>query len=131
MAEDVKIVGRLYNLGNDYPADVGCRPVSGDWKAESYLDGIYTEAEEGFVSGKWNKYFNTVLPQENWTPAESGKVLPDEYAVAHLNLEADYKNEVASDYASSGIDGIADDMTDTLSAWKSGVSPYRKEFPKI
>ena len=131
MAEDVKIVGRLYNLGNDYPADVGCRPVSGDWKAESYLDGIYTEAEEGFVSGKWNKYFNTVLPQENWTPAESGKVLPDEYAVAYLNLEADYKNEIASGYASSGIDGIADDMTDTLSAWKGGVSPYRKEFPKI
>lgn len=130
MAEDVKIVGRLYNLGNDYPADVGCRPVSGDWKAESYLDGIYTEAEEGFVSGKWNKYFNTVLPQENWTPAESGKVLPDEYAVAYLNLEADYKEKV-KEYASSGIDGIPDDMTDTLSAWKNGVSPYKKNFPNI
>lgn len=128
--EDVKIVGRLYNLGNDYPADVGCRPVSGDWKAESYLDGIYTEAEEGFVSGKWNKYFNTVLPQENWTPAESGKVLPDEYAVAYLNLEEDYKDKV-KEYVSSGIDGIPDDMTDTLSAWKNGVSPYKKNFPNI
>ena len=130
MAEDVKIVGRLYNLGNDYPADVGCRPVSGDWKAESYLDGIYTEAEEGFVSGKWNKYFNTVLPQENWTPAESGKVLPDEYAVAYLNLEEDYKEKV-KEYVSSGIDGIPDNMTDTVSAWKNGVSPYKKNFPKI
>ena len=28
------VFGRLYNLGNDYPSDVGCRPVSGDWKAD-------------------------------------------------------------------------------------------------
>lgn len=129
-AEDVKIVGRLYNLGNDYPADVGCRPVSGDWKADSYLDGIYTEAEEGYVSGKWNKYFNTVLPQEEWSDA-SGRIFPDEYAVACLNLEEDYKKEVASGYASSGIDAIRDEQYEGVSAWKGGNSPYKKNFPNI
>lgn len=130
--EDVKIVGRLYNLGNDYPSEVGCRPVSGDWKADSYLDGIYTEAEEGFVSGKWNKYFNTVLPQEKWSDVEtSGRIFPDEYAVAYLNLEKDYKQEVASGYASSGIDVIEDTKYEGISAWKGGNSPYRKNFPKI
>ena len=132
MAEDVKIVGRLYNLGNDYPSEVGCRPVSGDWKADSYLDGIYTEAEEGFVSGKWNKYFNTVLPQEQWSNVEtSGRIFPDEYAIAYLNLEKDYKKEVASGYASSGIDVIEDTKYEGISAWKGGNSPYRKNFPKI
>lgn len=129
---DVKIVGRLYNLGNDYPADVGCRPVAGDWKEGSYLDGIYTEAEEGFVSGKWNKYFNTVLPQEKWSDLEtSGRIFPDEYAVAYLNLEEDYKKEVASGYASSGIDAIKDTQYEGVSAWKGGNSPYRKNFPNI
>ena len=129
-AEDVKIVGRLYNLGNDYPADVGCRPVSGDWKSNSYLDGIYTEAEEGYVSGKWNKYFNTVLPQEDWSDT-SGRIFPDEYAVARLNLEEDYKKEVASGYASSGIDAIRDAQYEGVSAWKGGNSPYTKNFPNI
>jgi hypothetical protein len=129
---DVKIVGRLYNLGNDYPSEVGCRPVSGDWKADSYLDGIYTEAEEGFVSGKWNKYFNTVLPQEDWSDVDaSGRIFPDEYAVAYLNLEKDYKQEVASGYASSGIDVIEDTKYEGISAWKGGNSPYRKNFPNI
>lgn len=131
MAEDVKIVGRMYNLGNDYPADVGCRPVSGDWKEGSYLDGIYTEAEEGFVSGKWNKYFNTILPQENWSDIESDStIFPAEYAVASLNLEADYKEKVG-EYASNGIDAIADTKFDGLSAWKGGISPYKKKFPNV
>lgn len=129
-AEDVKIVGRLYNLGNDYPADVGCRPVSGDWKSDSYLDGIYTQAEEGFVSGKWNKYFNTVLPQEAWSDT-SGRIFPDEYAVAYINLEEDYKKEVASGYASSGIDAIRDGQYEGVSAWKGGNSPYTKNVPNI
>ncbi len=121
------VFGRLYNLGNDYPADVGCRPVSGDWVASSYLDGIYTEAVEGFVSGKWNKYFNTILPQEKWTDAESGRAFPDEYAIAYVQEEADYK-EAVSAYPSSGIDAISDTKTDTISAWKSG-SPYIKKVP--
>ena len=125
-----QIVGRLYNLGNDYPGDVGCRPVSGNWKAESYLDGIYTEAEAGYVTGGWNKYFNTVLPQEDWTPAQSGDVFPDEYAVAQVQVESAYK-EAVSAYPSSGIDAINDDMVEDLSAWKSGTSPYIKNFPKI
>lgn len=125
-----QIVGRLYNLGNDYPGDVGCRPVSGNWKAESYLDGIYTEAEAGYVTGGWNKYFNTVLPQEDWTPAQSGDVFPDEYAVAQVQVESAYK-EAVSAYPSSGIDVIKNDMVEGLSAWKSGTSPYIKDFPKI
>lgn len=125
-----QIVGRLYNLGNDYPGDVGCRPVSGNWKAESYLDGIYTEAEAGYVTGGWNKYFNTVLPQENWTSAQSGDVFPDEYAVAQVQVESAYK-EAVSAYPSSGIDAIKDDMVEGLTAWKSGISPYIKNFPKI
>lgn len=125
-----QIVGRLYNLGNDYPGDVGCRPVSGNWKAESYLDGIYTEAEAGYVTGGWNKYFNTVLPQEDWTPAQSGDVFPDEYAVAQVQVESAYK-EAVSAYPSSGIDAIKDVMVEGLSAWKSGTSPYIKNFPKI
>lgn len=125
-----QIVGRLYNLGNDYPGDVGCRPVSGNWKAESYLDGIYTEAEAGYVTGGWNKYFNTVLPQEDWTPAQSGDVFPDEYAVAQVQVESAYK-EAVSAYPSSGIDAINNGMVEGLSAWKSGTSPYIKNFPKI
>ena len=125
-----QIVGRLYNLGNDYPSDVGCRPVSGNWKAESYLDGIYTEAEAGYVTGGWNKYFNTVLPQENWSSAASGDVFPDEYAVAQVQAESAYA-EAVSAYPSSGIDAIDDKMVEGLSAWKSGTSPYIKKFPKI
>jgi len=129
MAEEIKVFGRLYNLGNDYPADIGCRPVSGDWVASSYLDGIYTEAEAGFVSGGWNKYFNTVLPQEDWTPAESGRVFPDEYAIAYVQEESAYQ-EAKEKYPSEGIDAIADDMTDTISAWKSG-SPYIRKVPNF
>ena len=121
------VFGRLYNLGNDYPADVGCRPVSGDWVASSYLDGIYTEAVEGFVSGKWNKYFNTILPQEDWTSAGSGRVFPDEYAIAYVQEESAYK-EAVSAYPSSGIDAIKNDRYEDLSAWKSG-SPYIKKVP--
>ena len=132
MADEKKyIVGRLYNLGNDYPGDVGCRPVSGNWKAESYLDGIYTEAEAGYVTGGWNKYFNTVLPQEKWSDiTESGRIFPDEYAVAYVQVESAYK-EAVSAYPSSGIDEIRDTEYEGLSAWKSGTSPYKKEFPKI
>ncbi len=100
------IGGRLYNLGNDYPGDVGCRPVAeGTWVASSYLGGIYTEAAAGYVSGAWNKYFNTVLPQEQWTSAESGRVFPDEYAVAYVQPESAYKENVA-EYPSEGIEAI-------------------------
>lgn len=123
------IFGRLYNLGNDYPSDVGCRPVSGDWVASSYLDGIYTEAESGFVTGGWNKYFNTVLPQENWSSAASGDVFPDEYAIAYVQEQSAYVSAVSA-YPSSGIDAIKNDRYEDLSAWKSG-SPYVKTFPKI
>ena len=123
------VFGRLYNLGNDYPSDIGCRPVSGDWVASSYHDGIYTEAEAGYVTGGWNKYFNTVLPQEDWTPAESGRVFPDEYAIAYVQEESAYQ-EAKAEYPSSGIDAIADDMTDTISAWKGG-SPYIRNVPNI
>ena len=102
------IGGRLYNLGNDYPGDIGCRPVKeGTWVASSYLDGIYTQAAEGYVSGAWNKYFNTVLPQESWTSAESGKVFPDEYAVAYVQPESAYKENVA-EYPSEGVEAVAD-----------------------
>lgn len=125
-----QIVGRLYNLGNDYPSEVGCRPVSGNWKAESYLDGIYTEAEAGYVTGGWNKYFNTVLPQETWSDADSARVFPDEYAVAYVQVESAY-DEAVADYPSSGIDAIRDEEYEGLSAWKSGVSPYTKNFPSI
>lgn len=123
------IFGRLYNLGNDYPSDVGCRPVSGDWVASSYLDGIYTQAEEGFVSGGWNKYFNTVLPQENWSDVESGRVFPDEYAIAYVQEQSAYTSAV-KEYVSDGIDAIEDTKYEDLSAWKGG-SPYIKNAPKI
>ena len=130
MAEEtVKVFGRLYNLGNDYPGDVGCRPVSGDWVASSYLDGIYTQAVEGYVSGGWNKYFNTVLPQEGWTDVESGRVFPAEYAVAVVNEQSAYAEKVKK-YASDGIDEIEDGKYEDLSAWKGG-SPYVKNFPNI
>jgi len=125
------VFGRLYNLGNDYPADVGCRPVSGDWKEGSYLDGIYTEAEAGFVTGGWNKYFNTVLPQEKWSDVtESGRIFPDEYAIAYVQEESAYKVAVSA-YPSSGIDEIRDAEYEGLSAWKSGTSPYKKKAPVI
>ena len=127
MTGETVVFGRLYNLGNDYPGDVGCRPVSGDWVESSYLDGIYTEAEAGYVTGGWNKYFNTILPQEDWTKAESGRAFPDEYAIAYVQQESAYK-EAVSAYPSSGIDAIDDDVTDTLSAWKGG-SPYIKNVP--
>ena len=123
------VFGRLYNLGNDYPADVGCRPVSGDWVASSYLDGIYTQAEEGFVSGGWNKYFNTVLPQEDWSDVTSGRVFPDEYAVAYVQEESAY-NDAKKKYPSEGIDVIEDTKYEDLSAWQGG-SPYIKKAPKI
>lgn len=125
--ENVIIGGRLYNLGNDYPSDIGCRPVDpSEWVASSYLDGIYTEAASGFVTGGWNKYFNTVLPQEEWDAAESGRAFPDQYAVAYLALEKDHNETVKEKYPSEGIDAIADDTTDTLTAWKGG-SPYVKK----
>ena len=123
------VFGRLYNLGNDYPSDVGCRPVSGDWVASSYLDGIYTEAEAGFVSGGWNKYFNTVLPQENWSSAASGDVFPDEYAIAYVQEQSAYVSAVSA-YPSNGIDAIENDRYEDLSAWKGG-SPYIKKAPQI
>lgn len=131
MADEKKyITGRLYNLGNDYPGDVGCRPVSGNWVASSYLDGIYTEAEAGYVTGGWNKYFNTVLPQEKWSDiTESGRIFPDEYAIAYVQQESAYK-EAVSAYPSSGIDAIDDAKYEDLSAWKGG-SPYVKNPPKI
>lgn len=122
------IGGRLYNLGNDYPGDVGCRPVKeGTWVASSYLDGIYTEAAEGYVSGGWNKYFNTVLPQELWTSAESGRVFPDEYAIAYVQQESAYQKKKA-EYPSSGIEAISaiDDEV------KGTPSPYvRKPIEDI
>ena len=122
------IGGRLYNLGNDYPGDVGCRPVKeGTWVASSYLDGIYTQAEEGYVSGGWNKYFNTVLPQELWTSAESGRVFPDEYAIAYVQPESAYQEKKA-EYPSSGIEAISaiDDKV------KGTPSPYiRKPIEDI
>lgn len=122
------IGGRLYNLGNDYPGDVGCRPVKeGTWVASSYLDGIYTEAAEGYVSGGWNKYFNTVLPQELWTSAESGRVFPDEYAIAYVQQESAYQEKKA-EYPSSGIEAISaiDDEV------KGTPSPYvRKPIEDI
>lgn len=122
------IGGRLYNLGNDYPGDVGCRPVKeGTWVASSYLDGIYTEAAEGYVSGGWNKYFNTVLPQELWTSAESGRVFPDEYAIAYVQQESAYQEKKA-EYPSSGIEAISaiDDEV------KGTPSPYvRKPIDEI
>ena len=131
MAEEKKyIFGRLYNLGNDYPSDVGCRPVSGNWVASSYLDGIYTEAEAGYVSGGWNKYFNTVLPQEDWSEVDvSSRVFPDEYAIAYVQVESAYK-EAVSAYPSDGIDAIEDTKYEDLSAWKGG-SPYIKNVPQI
>jgi hypothetical protein len=46
-------------------------------------------------------------------------------------LEKDYKKEVASGYASSGIDAIKDTQYEGVSAWKGGNSPYRKNFPNI
>lgn len=118
------IFGRLYNIGNDYPSDVGRRPVSGNWVASSYLDGIYTEAEAGYVSGGWNKYFNTVLPQEAWSDVESDRIFPDEYSIARVQQESAYK-EAVSAYPSSGIDAIEDTKYEDLSAWKGG-SPYVK-----
>lgn len=125
MAEETIIGGRLYNLGNDYPSDVGCRPVvEGEWIASSYLDGIYTKAAEGYITGAWNTYFNTVLPHETWTSAESGHVFPDQYAVAVLATEADHVSAVSAVYPSSGIEavieaGVIDPEVET-------ASPYTK-----
>lgn len=102
------IGGRLYNLGNDYPGDIGNRSVpSGTWVPSSYLDGIYTQAAEGYVTGGWNKYFNTVLPQEAWDAADSARVFPDQYAIAYVQPESAYKENVSA-YPSSGIEAIAE-----------------------
>ncbi len=123
------IGGRLYNLGNDYPGDVGCRPVAeGTWVASSYLDGIYTEAAAGYVSGAWNKYFNTVLPQEQWTSAESGRVFPDEYAVAYVQPESAYKENVA-EYPSEGIEAIT--AIDDEQKMITPTPYYRKSIDEI
>lgn len=125
MAEETIVGGRLYNLGNDYPSDVGCRPVAeGEWIASSYLDGIYTKAAEGYITGAWNTYFNTVLPQETWTSAGSGHVFPDQYAVAVLATEADHVAAV-SDYPSSGIEAVV--KAGVIDPEVEAPSPYVKK----
>lgn len=106
--EEYEVKGRLYHLGNDYPSDVGKRDASLDgttWMSGSYLDGIYTSAAEGFITGAWNKYFNTILPQETWTSAESGHEFPAEYAAAEVNLQSAYNDKV-SEYPSSGYEAV-------------------------
>lgn len=110
MATEYEAKGRLYHLGNDYPADVGFRDAAlstGDtWISGTYLDGIYTSAAEGFITGAWNKYFNTILPQESWTSADSAHAFPVEYATAEVNLESAYDVKVSADYASDGYEAI-------------------------
>lgn len=124
--EETIIGGRLYNLGNDYPADVGCRPVSDkEWIASSYLDGIYTKAAEGFITGGWNVYYNTVLPQENWTSATSGHAFPDQYSVAVLATETDHVSAVADLYPSSGIDAVI--ANEVIDAAVETPTPYYKK----
>lgn len=109
MATEYEAQGRLYHLGNDYPADVGFRDAAltaGDtWISGSYLDGIYTSAAEGFISGAWNKYFNTILPQEKWSDADSARAFPVEYAMAEVNVESAYHTEVSA-YPSDGYEAI-------------------------
>lgn len=100
--------GRLYHLGNDYSADVGFRDGSLDdktWIKGSYLDGIYTSAAEGYISGGWNKYFNTVLPQETWTSAESGHEFSPDYAIALVNEQSAYISAVEK-YPSDGYEAV-------------------------
>lgn len=104
MATEFEAKGRLYHLGNDYPSDVGKRELAeGTWISGSYLDGIYTSAAEGFISGAWNKYFNTILPEESWSKAESGYEFPVEYATAEVNLQSAYNDKVV-EYPSSGYE---------------------------
>ena len=125
------IGGRLYNLGNDYPGDIGCRPVpEGTWVASSYLDGIYTEAEDGYISGGWNKYFNTILPEEEWTSAESGKVFPDEYAVAYVAKEADHVSAV-KEYASEGVEAVAAEGVIDPEAAATPTPYYKKPLSEM
>lgn len=128
MATNDKIIGgRQYNLGNDYPADIGCRPVEADtWVASSYLDGIYTQATSGFIKDRWNICFNTILPEETWTSAKSGKQFPDQYGVAYLSTQAEHVSAVSA-YASDGIDAvIAEGVVDAVDAGES-ASPYTKK----
>lgn len=106
MATEYEAKGRLYHLGNDYPSDVGKRELDKDtWIPDSYLDGIYTSAAEGFITGAWNKYFNTILPQETWSSATSAQVFPDEYATAEVNLQSAYNDKVSA-YPSSGYEAV-------------------------
>lgn len=98
--ETIEAKGRLYNLGNDYPSDVGFRDADLDgttWipGSASYLDGIYTSAAEGYITGAWNKYFNTVLPQSTWSAVED-KEFGLGYASAEVNEEAAYSAKVAA-----------------------------------
>lgn len=66
----IAAAGRMYALGNDRPDDVGRRDETledNTWVASSYLDGIYTEASTGYISGAWNMYHLSLLPQSAWT----------------------------------------------------------------
>lgn len=109
MATEFEAKGRLYNLGNDYPADVGFRDTAltaGDtWISGSYLDGIYTSAAEGFITGAWNKYFNTILPQETWVSADSAHQFSPDYAIAEVNVQSAY-NTLVSAYPSNGYEAV-------------------------
>ena len=100
MANEItEVKGRLYNLGNDYPSDVGFRDsaLTGNetWISGTYLDGIYTSAAEGYITGAWNKYFNTVLPQSTWV-SDDEKVFGIGYASAEVNVEAAYDKKVSA-----------------------------------
>lgn len=109
MATEYEAKGRLYHLGNDYPADVGFRDAAltaGDtWISGTYLDGIYTSAAAGFITGAWNKYFNTILPQESWVSVASGHEFSVDYAIAEVNEQSAYTNAVEQ-YASDGYEAI-------------------------
>lgn len=101
--------GRLYNIGNDYPADVCKRDATLDgttWISGTYLDGIYTSAAKGFVTGGWNVYFSATLPQDNWTSIveNSAAVFPPEYATASLVFES--AHQVSAYAQTSGYENL-------------------------
>lgn len=101
---------KIYEGGNDYPMDVS----DTGFVASSFRDGIFHEAAEGFFEGTWNKYNQSVLPEEEWstaTSADVGKVFPKEYGTKFV---VDQSAHAPSAYVSEGLDEVI----------ASGVYPF-------
>ena len=101
---------KIYEGGNDYPMNVS----DTGFVASSFRDGIFHEAAEGFFKGTWNKYNQSVLPEEEWssaTSADVGKVFPKQYGTKFV---VDQSAFAPSAYVSEGLSEVI----------TSGVYPF-------